>query len=213
MLNIHALAEHAPERIHDQGAGNAQNGNADASAAQLDERENADNADDDKRRGHLRRAGEHLDDGIKIERVVEEAGRAHDHDDPVKPRYVVFADMVLAHGVVQKAHEVHAAEEDHKTNLERRRAPQGGVDAVYGEQRHDAAYDHLRSARPYAGVRLAVILLHDLVYLGGGHGLIAGIVCCRLCGFYLLCRGFCVLFLEQGHMKTILSARHFAELG
>ena len=35
----------------------------------------------------------------------------------------------------------------------------------------------------------------------------------RAVNFYLLCRSLCVLFLEQGHMKTILSSRYFAEPG
>ena len=214
MLKIHASAKHAPERVHNKRTHDAQNGNADAPAAQLDERENADNADDYVCRGHLRGAGEHLDDRVKIERVVEEAGRAHDHDDPVKPRDIVLADMVLAHGVVQKAHEVHAAEEDHKTHLKRRGAPQGGVDAVEREQSHDALNDLMGHARPYAGVRLTVIFFHDLVDLGGGYGLVAVIVRGRPGGgLYLLCRRIGVLFLEQGHMKTILSSRYFAEPG
>lgn len=212
-LDIHALGEHAPERVHDQCAGNAQDGNADASAAQLDKGEDADNADDNEGRGHFRRAGQHLDDGVKIKRVVEEAGRTHDHDDPVKPRNVVFLDMVLAHGVVQKAHEVYAAEEDHKTNLKRGGAPQGGIDAVEREHSHDALNDLLRYTRPYTGVRLAVVLFHDLVDLGGGNGLVTVFIHGRLGGLYLLCRSLCVLFLEQGHMKTILSSRYFAEPG
>ena len=65
-LDIHALGEHAPERVHDQCAGNAQDGNADASAAQLDKGENADNADDNEGRGHFRRAGQHGDYGVKV---------------------------------------------------------------------------------------------------------------------------------------------------
>ena len=123
-------------------------------------------------------------------------------------------DMMLAHGVVQKAHEVHAAEEDHKTHLKRRGAPQGGVDAVEREQSHDALNDLMRHARPYAGVRLTVIFFHDLVDLGGGYGLVAVIVRGRPGGgLYLLCRSIGALFLEQGHMKTILSSRYFAEPG
>ena len=213
-LEIHALGEHAPERVHEQCAGDAQDGNADASAAQLDKGENADYADNSKGRGHLRCAREHLDDSVKIKCVIEEAGCTDDHDDPVKPRDVVFPDVVLAHGVVQKTHDGYAAEEDHEADLKRGIAPQGGIDAVEREKSHDELDDPLGNSGPYTGVRLAVVFFHDLVNFCRRNGLKLA-ECRRAVNFYLVRRSFGsrrILFLEQGHTRTILSFRCFVEL-
>ena len=128
---------------------------------------------------------------------------------------VVFPDVVLAHGVVQKTHDGYAAEEDHEADLKRGIAPQGGIDAVEREKSHDELDDPLGNSGPYTGVRLAVVFFHDLVNFCRRNGLKLA-ECRRAVNFYLVRRSFGsrrILFLEQGHTRTILSFQCFVGLG
>ena len=152
------------ERAHDE-----EDGQAHAAAAELHEAEDADNGDDDL--GETDVHG-HLDDLHGVGGIVEEAARAHDHEKDIVPGHVVGADVVLAGGVIEVADDHDAAQEGGEADLLSGGAEEGHADAVQGEDGHQPAQGDLLPALPDADVGLPVILLHDLVHVHPGVGIL-----------------------------------------
>ena len=150
----------AREGVYEQRAGDAEYGQAHAAAAELDERQDTDDADDDVERGHLYRAGEDLAQAVVHDGVVEERAGADEHEHDVVPGQGVDLDVLLAGGVGEVAEDYHAAHEDGQAHFLAGAGPQRGVDAVGGEQGHEYVDGYLGLAVPEARVRLAVVLAH-----------------------------------------------------
>ena len=97
------------ERIDNERAGNAENGDTDAAAAKLDEYENAYYADSDIKRRYSCCL---VDYRLCVYREIEEARRAHSHKYKVVPRHTVLLNMVLVCRIVQKTDNDYAAHEN-----------------------------------------------------------------------------------------------------
>ena len=158
------VAQLVDERVHDQHARHAQNGQTHAAAAQLHQDQDTHHADDDVDR--LDTGGQaHQRHGVQ--REVEEAGRAHHHQHDIVPGQVVDPDVVLAGGVGQEADDNDAAHEHGEPDLGHGLGKQGHADAEQTERGHEDADDQLGRALPQAGGGFTVIFTHDRVQIRG----------------------------------------------
>ena len=155
-------AELVVEGVNQQGAQYAQDGQAHAPAAQLDEYQDADGADDDMDGLQLR--GQ-LDDGEGVDGKVEEAACTQHHQDPVIPRHMVDPGIPLLGGVHQIADDNDETQEQGQPPLRQGLAEQGHQDAVHGEARHQCPQHRFGNPLPHPGVGLPVILFHHGVHI------------------------------------------------
>ena len=152
------------ERIDDQKTRHDQDRQTHAAAAQLDEHQNADDAD--HHMDGLDARGE-LDHRHRVEGKIEEAARADHHQQDVVPGQVIRLHMVLAGGEIEEAREHDKAHEAGQADLRHGRGKQRHANAQQGKGGHkDLDHDGL-PAGPDPGVGFAVIFAHDLINVGG----------------------------------------------
>ena len=167
-LHADAHAHLGEEGVEQQGAGNEKDGQTHAAAAQLHQGQQTHNGDDHLQGVHTGEAGEHGDQGVVAEVVVQEAGGAQHHNNVVIPGDVVVAHMVLAGGIDQIAHDHQQGQERGQAFLQRGHTEQGGPNAVQGEEDHDHTHDDSGRTFPDAGVGLLIVFAHQILYVLGG---------------------------------------------
>ena len=118
-----------------------------------------------------------------VQREVEEAARAHQHQHDIVPRQVVHPHMVLAGGEIEEADDHDAAHEQREPNLRHILGKEGHDDAEYAEQGHQHTDDHLGRTLPHTGGGFAVVFPHHRVQIRGLPG--SGIRPCRRTGIRL----------------------------
>ena len=149
----------AQQRIQNQYAGYAKNGQTDAPAAQFHQRQNPDNAD-----GHKQRIRHNLggkpDDGHGVDRVKEKRAGTGKQDDDVIPWHMVGALHAFTDRKGQKAEEYYHAEENRITDFLQRGEENCIHDAIHGESRHQPVDQPPGQTFPNADVGLPVVFFH-----------------------------------------------------
>ena len=164
LIEAGVVAQLVIERIDDQKTRHDQDRQTHAAAAQLDEHQDADDADDDM--DGLDARGE-LDHRHRVEGKIEETARADHHQQDVVPGQVIRLHMVLAGGEIEEAREHDKAHEAGQADLRHGRGKQRHANAQQGKGGHkDLDHDGL-PAGPDPGVGFAVIFAHDLINVGG----------------------------------------------
>ncbi|MFR5761497.1 MAG: hypothetical protein ACLUFI_07790 [Oscillospiraceae bacterium] len=164
LIEAGVVAQLVIERIDDQKTRHDQDRQTHAAAAQLDEHQNADDADDDM--DGLDARGE-LDHRHRVEGKIEETARADHHQQDVVPGQVIRLHMVLAGGEIEEAREHDKAHEAGQADLRHGRGKQRHANAQQGKGGHKDLDHGSLPAGPDPGVGFAVIFAHDLINVGG----------------------------------------------
>ena len=164
LIEVGVPAELIVEGIHQQHAHHAQNGQAHAAAAQLQQDQDTHRTDH-----HVDRldTGGQLDERHGVEGEIQKAAGAHQHQHDIVPGHEVDLHVALFNGVGQEADEHDAGQKQAQTGLRQSGRPQGHRDAVQGKRRHQATGDPAERTFPDTGVGFAVIFAHHRVQIGG----------------------------------------------
>ena len=160
-LKAHMAAD---ERVKDEHARHAQDGNTDGTAAALSEHQNTDDAEDDLR---LADGNAHADDAFEVCNVIEIRDTADDRQQNIVPRHVVGLNVALLRRVDEERKENDHTDEQAAADLAAPRRPEVHVNHEGHEAGQHEADDLLRHALPDADVGFAVVFFHDLVDIGG----------------------------------------------
>ena len=190
-LQIRRAAQ-VEEGVDQQHAGHAQDGQAHAPAAQLHQRQDADEAHDHVQ-VVLHDPGGHLHHVLRVDGVEEIGAGARDQQHDVVPGHVVDPLIPLPGREGQESEQQDQAHEHGQPHLLPGGEKHGVDDAVDGKEHHQPADHQLGRSLPDPGVGLPVVFFHDRLHIGGGpHGGVVLVDLRRLHGLRL------VLF-EQCH--------------
>ena len=146
------------QRIDDKAAGNDQDGQTHAAAADLCQRQNADDADDDLVNLEL---GTLMNDGLSIESIVKEGSGAQNHSHKVVPRHVIDFLLSFLNGENQKAQHHDPRDESGQTQFLQPCGEEGDIQAEQRKGRQHAGDNNFGCAFPDADIGFSVIFFHD----------------------------------------------------
>ena len=148
------------QRVGNEAPGHDQNGQTHTAAADLCQRQNAHNADDDL---IPRKLASLLDDIHGVEGEIQKRAAAGDHHDQIIPGNVIDLMMLLVGRKHQKTQKYDPCHERGQPQLLQPAGEQGHIDAEERKEHRQTVDDDLGNALPHARVRLAVELAHNLI--------------------------------------------------